>query len=384
MKISKKVLALASLVLAAAIPLSASVSISAASTKASNQKVTLNLYTDGDTNVTDTWKILISDFHSANENIEIKVQNTGSGQSGLDKLIAAKKAGKKSTDIDILETGTAGVQQLMTQGGSGILSQMTAKTVPNLSKVIVKTSLKAGIAIPFRGTTVVLAYNSSTVKNPPKTADQLYAWIKANPGRFAYNDPSSGGSGESFVVTAVYNQLPSAALNSSDTKWEKQWDKGFTLLKSLNSFMYKASGKVQYPKGNNGTLALLGDGQVDMIPAWADQFLTYKAQGLLPDNDKMTQISPAFSGDIVTLTVPSMSQNKSTAYKFINYVISAAGQNTLVQEMRAIPVIDSSKLSKDNQTALTGLKVKSYRATAIGNLENDLVKRWFTDIPTLN
>lgn len=355
-----------------------------ASSTAANQKATLNLYTDGDTNVTDTWKILINDFHEKNQNIEVKIQATGNGQSGMDKLIAAKKAGKESTDIDLLETGSSGVTRILQEGGNDILAKLTADNIPNMKNVTVKTSLSQDVAVPFRGTTVVLAYNSKTVPTPPKTADELYSWIKAHPGRFAYNDPSSGGSGESFVITAIYNQLPTEALNSSDAKWSQQWNKGFSLLKGLNGSMYKASGKVQYPKGNNGTLALLGDGQVDMIPAWADMFLTYKANGLLPDSVNMTQINPAFSGDIQTLVVPSMSQNKDAAYKFINYVVSAEGQNTLVERMKAIPVIDNSQLSKENKDALTGLQVSSYRTTSIGNLEDSLVKRWFNEIPTLN
>ena len=46
---------------------------------------------------------------------------------------------------------------------------------------------------------VLLAYDSTKVTAPPKTLDELIAWIKANPGKFTYNSPSTGGSGGSFV-----------------------------------------------------------------------------------------------------------------------------------------------------------------------------------------
>ena len=47
---------------------------------------------------------------------------------------------------------------------------------------------------------MLLAYNPNKVPNPPKTLDELLAWIKANPGRFTYNSPKTGGSGGAFVV----------------------------------------------------------------------------------------------------------------------------------------------------------------------------------------
>jgi putative spermidine/putrescine transport system substrate-binding protein len=369
LKLQKAGLILAVMTLIAIIPLSG------CSGRADSERVSMNLYTDGDTDVADTWKILISDFHEKNPNIDIKVQTVGNGQ-GIQKLAAAQKAGQKSIDMDLLETGSAGVSQIFQELGNDGLETLSSDSIANLKDVTVKTSLD-NKAVPFRGTTVMLAYNSDTVKTPPKTMDELYSWIKAHPGRFAYNDPSSGGSGQSFVVTAIYNQLPTEALSSIDQKWEAQWDKGFALLKELNPYMYKASGKVQYPKGNNGTIALLGDGQVDMIPVWADQFLDSKSQGLLPESAKITQLDPAFNGDIQTLVVPALSQHKDAASKFINYVISAEGQATLVHNMHAIPVIDNSKLPKETLDALSGLNVSAYRPAGIGNLENDLEKRWF-------
>ena len=64
-----------------------------------------------------------------------------------------------------------------------------------------------GAAIPYRGSSVVLAYNSDHVKSPPKTLGALLDWIRANPGKFTYNSPNSGGSGYSFAETVVDSLL---------------------------------------------------------------------------------------------------------------------------------------------------------------------------------
>ncbi len=62
--------------------------------------------------------------------------------------------------------------------------------------------------------------------------DDLIAWIKANPGKFAYNEPSTGGSGDAFVIAMIYKYSdyqkyvtqPFSAAN------EKDWDGAFAAI----------------------------------------------------------------------------------------------------------------------------------------------------------
>lgn len=149
-------------------------------------------------------------------------------------------------------------------------------------------------AVPYRSSSVLLAYNSEKVPSPPTTLDDLYAWIHEHPGRFAYNDPATGGSGESFVLTTLYKSLPEDAIHNQDPNIMKEWDKGFEQLKSLGKDMYQ---KGVYPKKNQGTLDLLANGEVDMIPAWSDMALEQINKKLLPETTKLAQIEPAFSAD---------------------------------------------------------------------------------------
>jgi putative spermidine/putrescine transport system substrate-binding protein len=50
----------------------------------------------------------------------------------------------------------------------------------------------------------VLIYNPSKVPNPPKTAEELLAWAKANPGKFMYARPANSGPGRSIVQGISY------------------------------------------------------------------------------------------------------------------------------------------------------------------------------------
>lgn len=358
----------------------------ASKTTQTAKSATINLYAGGSDNVRTTWESVISAFDAKNPNIKVKLQFIPSGtgaQSAIDKEIAAEKAGQKQTDMDIIEATDDDISRLFKEAGKNTLTTLTSKDIPNMKNIKFKSSSGGDKAMVFRGTTVVLAYNSDKVKNVPKTDKELYAWIKDHPGRFAYNDPTTGGAGASFLVTSVYNSLPNEAIMSNDAKWKDQWTEGFNLLKELHPYMYKASGKVQYPVKNQGTLDLLANGQADIIPAWADMTLDALDKGTLPKSVKIAQIKPELNGGGENLIIPSKGKNKEAAEKFLDFVASSDGQKIFVSKMKAIPVIDEAKLPKESIKVLQGLQISKFRPYSIGDLSKELNKKWQDEIATL-
>src|SRR5207245_9427613 len=103
---------------------------------------------------------------------------------------------------------------------------------------------------------------------------------KANPGKFAYNEPSTGGSGDAFVIAMIYKYSdyqkyvtqPFSATN------EKEWDAAFAALKALAPSLYS---KGVYPKGNAGKLHLLTRGDNWMGSVCSDQSTQALAGGQL-------------------------------------------------------------------------------------------------------
>lgn len=356
-------------------------------TTATNGVKTINLYAGGSDNVRSTWESVIKAFNTKNPDIKVNLQFIPSGtssQGAVDKLIASEKSGQKETDIDLVDVADGDISRLYKEAGEGCLETLSPDKVPSIKDVKFPSSVGKDKALVFRGTTVVLAYNSDKVKDVPKTDTELYEWIKKNPGRFAYNDPTTGGAGASFVISAVYNSMPKEAILSDDVKWKEQWNTGLELLKSLHPYMYSSSGKVQYPAKNQGTLDLLANGQVDMVPAWADMTLDQLDKGTLPKSIKITQISPSLNGGVQSLVLPAKSKNKEAAEKFMDFVDSADGQKIFLEEMKAIPVIDKSKLPKEDIDKLAGLEIKDFRPYSIGDLSKDLNKLWQDQIATLN
>ena len=354
--------------------------------KAGNGKSVVTVWAGGSDNVRVQFEKQIETFNASQDKYEAKLEfiTSGTGAEGLfDRVVAAKKAGQTKTNFDVIELGGDEVTKYISEGGEDFFVTLDRSKIPNAENLKVESTYRNDLVIPYRGTTVVLAYNSDVVKEPPKTAEELYQWIKEHPGRFAYNTPSSGGAGGSFVVTSIYNYLPEEALTSSDESWKEKWGEGFDLLKELHPYMYQSSGKVVYPNKNQGTLDLLANKEVDMVPAWADMALTQMKQGTLPESIRISQIDPSFTGNPVVLGIPSIGSNEDGAYAFIDYMLSADAQNIALDSMAAIPVIDYSLLDPELTKTIETLKVDSFRMSSLGTLGTELYEEWDKEIGTL-
>ena len=348
----------------------------------------LTIWAGGSDNVNQQFLKQIEKFNATNTEgyvAELQFITSGTGAQGLmERVIAAKLAGQTGTDFDLIEMGGDEVLQYVSEGGEDLFTVLDKSRIPNIQDLKFPATYRDDLVVPYRGTTVVLAYNSDTVPTPPKTAEELYQWIKDHPGRFAYNTPGSGGSGGSFVNTAIYNFLPEEAMTSTDEKWMAEWDKGFQLLTELHPYLYQSGGKTVYPNKNQGTLDLLANKEVDMIPAWADMAISQSRQGVLPASIKIAQIEPSFTGSTVCLGIPSIGGSPDAAYAFINYMLSPDAQNIALDNMAAIPVIDFAKLDKNLLPFIESLDINKFRIMSTGALGASLTERWDEEISTLS
>lgn len=378
---------IAAVLLVAAMAVTTLAGCGASSASAAGDDKTVTIWAEGSDNVRVQLEQQVENFNETNgEGYVAKLEfiTSGTGAQGLtDRIIAAKKAGQTNTDYDLVEVSDASITGYLEQGGEDLFVPIDTSRLSNYDNLTVTASFRNDLLVPYRGTTVLLAYNSETVANPPTTAEELYQWIKDNPGRFAYNTPGSGGAGSSFVLTSVYNFMDESALTSTDEANVEQWDQGFELLKELHPYMYQSSGKVVYPNKNQGTLDLLANKEIDMTPAWADMVLSQQKQGTMPESIKLVQIEPAFTGNTVCFGIPRIGAQNDAAYAFMDYMLSPEAQNIALDSMAAIPVIDFSLLDPELTKTISDLKIESFRVSAIGDLGTQLNEKWDAEIGTL-
>jgi putative spermidine/putrescine transport system substrate-binding protein len=378
--VKAKLLAITVAALVAVPAAAAAVDVGTGTAKA-DKTVTINLYASGDVNVQSLWQDnLIPGFQKANKAIKINLIFSEHGTNDGTTLARIGAAVKQRSwpGIDMVDGGLSTILAI-----SGLTQPVTKGSAKNVAKVNsdLLVPVKGG-AIPYRGSSVVLAYDSTKVANPPKTLAALLTWIKQNPGKFTYNSPNSGGSGYSFVQTVLDSTISAAAIkgmvNGYDISLESNWKTGLDTLKSLNSSVYQGV----YPNGNAAVLNLLGKGDIWVAPVWSDQALTALKTGQLGPNIKLTQISnPSFTGGAAYLSIPKTAKNKQSVYKFVDYVLSPSAQQMIVDVMSGFPAIDIKYMGDSIKQKFQDVSANTLRPTYSTKTANDLKAQWQQTVP---
>jgi putative spermidine/putrescine transport system substrate-binding protein len=241
--------------------------------------ITLSIIdTGGDLNST---KVIIENYQKANPQKikEIKTQLAPAPEVPA-KIKAQQDAGR--VDINLVLTGQDGGSVLAANG-------QLVKLFPKYDAMFPRDELTdAGKALQDEGDGYlipsvvspggpVFIYNPSKVKNPPKTAQELLAWAKANPGRFMYARPANSGPGRSILQGMAYILGDTGPMDP-----EKGWDKSWAFLKELGQSVE------YYPTGTAITLKEFAQGQRWMIAGIMEWDMKPRAQAVIPEDSKIT------------------------------------------------------------------------------------------------
>ena len=333
------------------------------------------LASGGDVNIQNLWqKTLIPEWEKACPNTKITFTfDTHSANANLDvaKIGAAIKSGKP-VPVDVTDNFSLAAQQ------AGLTEPVTVAEIPSISKIS-PTAMAAvkSSAVPYRASSVLLAYDSTKVTNPPKTLADLLTWIKANPGKFTYNSPNTGGSGQNFVETVVDSKIPADVLTKMQTVYDpslvSNFASGLAILKDLTPSVYQKT----YPNGNQAVLDLLSKGEIEMAPVWSDQFLSAQQSGQLDKKIKVTQISdPSLNGSPTYLAIIKSSTRVKAAQAFIDWVLLPAQQSQIVTTIAGFPAIPISDLPANVQGSFAGIDTQNLRPNLESKTGADLQKQW--------
>ncbi len=352
-------------------------------------KSTIYVVTVGDTNIEDLFRnVFIKDFTNAFPQYDVNYTNIlhGLNSQGLvvNKLVAARNAGQSSVNYDIFEDTPTAYQFPTGTTYKDFFMPLSSKDVPNAAKIDPLVEGQAsGYGVAYRASAVTLAYNSQQISTPPKTFNDLIAWIKANPGKFTYCRPDEGGTGNFFVASAIRSVMdPKLLLKPWSKAAEASWPKAWALLKSIEPDLFQGG---FHPAGNLPVLNLLAKGSITMATAWSDQGLAQQDKGLLPKYIHFTQIDPPLAGGPTFLSVPKLAQNPAGAKAFINFILQPVEQGKIATAIEGFPAIEFKYVP--------AAVVKHFDGTAkaYGYWPGiptgsqwwiDLVKGWYANVPS--
>lgn len=129
-----------------------------------------------------------------------------------------------------------------------------------------------GITYTFCPGAPMFTYNPDKVTSVPKTAADLLAFAKANPGKFMYARPANSGPGKSFVFGLPF------ILGDKDPKDPKTWDKTWAFLKELDQYID------YYPSGTGITFKELAEGTRWIIASHIGWDIQQRTLATIPPN----------------------------------------------------------------------------------------------------
>lgn len=361
-------------------------SATTASSSSSGQPTTINFYTDSDTNISDWLQNKVGPaFEQKYPQYKLKVtivRGIGNGDQDIaDRALAAMKS-NSDPQVDGMEFDANSKPDLIT---AGLWQKLDSTNVPN-AKDVLKGLQTSDYSMPYRGSQVLLAYDSSKVKDTevPKTFADLIAWIKAHPGQFVYCRPDKGGSGSNFVVRAIYEVTgkdPSLFKpGEPDPKLLADYSKAWALLRDIHPDIYDNGA---YPSGNTQVLTLLANGSVSMATVWSDQALQALSKGVLPDTIKLAQLTDLpFPGGSTMISIPKNSKNLKGGMDFLNFMLSTDEQVSVIKDIGGFPAVSWDVLPQDLKQQYTSVIATSVPNWPGGKWGTELNKGWYDNVAT--
>ncbi|MCE5256891.1 MAG: extracellular solute-binding protein [Spirochaetaceae bacterium] len=251
-----------------------------------------------------------------------------------------KAIAEKDMQTGTIDTMIVGGQWVKTTTDLNLFYGPIRNILPDASKFLTNSwELQEGVLIngylaPFHRNQPGILYDPDRVKDPPQTWTELVAWINAHPMEFGFCDPSKGGSGQSFVHTAI------GALAGGLDKYKG--DKELVPAKVANwdlvwKWFNDNKDKMTITVSNNDSIIRMNGGEISMTVAWDDNVKDMISKGNLFKRAKMYIPKMGLAGGGDTLGVLKNAPHKAAALVWINFIQSKEQQLKKFQMVGAYP-----------------------------------------------
>ncbi|PRY33372.1 extracellular solute-binding protein [Pseudosporangium ferrugineum] len=191
------------------------------------------------------------------------------------KIKAQQDAGR--VDIDLVLTGVDGLSAGIQQGLWTPLLPKYADRLPGMREYLTgaaamqKLAGDSGVTVTYYPSGPLIEYLPGKVPDPPKSAQALLDYARANPGAVQYARPSNSGPGRTFLMGLPYllgDMDPKDPVNG----WEKTW----AYLKELDKNI------TLYPSGTSETMKNLANGSAKIIATTTGWDINPRVLGTVP------------------------------------------------------------------------------------------------------
>jgi putative spermidine/putrescine transport system substrate-binding protein len=347
----------------------------------------LNVAIAADVNVVEAHKTILGPgFKQANPDVDLNVVGTGTGEPAsravYTKIKAQADAGRKPWDIDVALVSMAVASQMVKEG-------LLHRYVPQMKNAALVKGAEVkeafgvtvdGYVVPMFHNQIAIAYNPAKVASPPKSFDDLVAWVKTNPGKFGYNGIKGGVSGVGFTMgwvywkTGLYKQLTQGPFDKSR---EGAIREAIQALRDFNKTVVITS-------GNAGTLDALNRGEISMGVVWIDQLVAWKNEGRMDASITPVLPSPGLPIYPLYLVVPREAASRDVATRYIDYVATPEVQaKAIVERFGWYPGVDAERVLPLISAKARDLLFKGVSAEDLARYSRQMPLKEYHDLITL-
>ncbi|GIE85977.1 extracellular solute-binding protein [Actinoplanes regularis] len=219
---------------------------------------------------------MIDDFVAKNSGVVERVTYTKATAPELVGKVKAQQAANR-VDIDLVLTGVDGLAAGIAQQLWVSLLPTYAARLPGMANYLAgaaamqKLAGNEGVTVTYYPSGPLIEYLPAKVPNPPRSAQDLLAYAKANPGAVQYARPSNSGPGRTLLMGLPY------LLGDTDPKdpvngWAKTWD----YLKQLGESI------TLYPSTTSETMKNLANGSAKIIASTTGWDINPRVLGTVP------------------------------------------------------------------------------------------------------
>lgn len=293
---------------------------------------------------------------------------TASGQGNIivQALLGEIEAGRSTSELDLMWINGETFYQL--RQIDALFGPFTEK-LPNAQYIDFANPFIGkdfqqpveGYECPWGNVQMAIIYNSAKVSNPPMTRAELFDFIKANPGKFTFDNHFTGLTFLKALLIDIAGGAEELNGPFNETKYTKYSAELWQYINELKPYLWR-EGKA-FPEAVAPMHQLFASGELWFTMSNNDCEVDNKIQeGLFPNTARA--YVPDF-GSIQNshyMGIPKLSNNKAAAMVVCNFLISPEAQYKKMdpQVWGDGTILDVNKLSSEWKSKFANLPNRQY------------------------